>query len=121
MEEQCDAIFEYSDKIVSLHLEYLQKDYDRRIRILCDEGRIEWNWHDEFFLIKEHQKPAQKISTKNQFDVNQLYVDELKDFFNLIEKQQTVHDLNQHHAMVNTELMLAMHRSSLGGKKVQLI
>lgn len=121
VEEQCDAIFEYSDKIVSLHLDYLQKDYDRRIRILCDAGLVEWNWHDGFFLIKEHKQPVQKISTKKQFDVNQLYVDELKDFFKLIKKQQKGHQLDEHHAIVNSELMLAMHKSSMSGKKIQLI
>lgn len=121
VEEQCDAIFEYPDKMVSLHLDYLQKDYDRRIRILCDDGVIQWNWHDEFVLIKEHKQETHKIASEKKFDVNQLYVDELSDFFKLINNHQTNHQLDEQYAISNTELMLAMHQSSMSGKKIQII
>lgn len=121
VEEQCDAIFEYSNKVVSLHLDYLQKDYDRRIRVLCEEGVVQWNWHDNYILVNEHQKQIRKIVNEEKFDVNQLYMDELKHFFELIDHSQKRHELNHEHAIANSELMMAMHQASVRGKKIELI
>jgi len=111
VEEQCEAIFEYPDNQISLHLDYLQKDYERSIRILGVNGKIRWNWHDNYLELKTYQEAAQKIHQPDPYDINQLYLDEIKDFFSLIDKKQFVHGLDQNHAIANSELILAMHDS----------
>ena len=108
VEELFEGILIYKDKLVSLHLDYLQKDYDRRISILCDEGSIRWNWHDNEVIVKKHKEETQVIPLHN-FDVNQLYIDELKSFFTLIENKKLDHSLDARHAFNNTEITLAMH------------
>ncbi len=108
VEEMADAVFEYEDKVVTLHLDYLQKDYDRRIRILCDEGSIMWNWHDQRIEVKKHGEALEFVEIKD-FDVNQLYIDELKDFISLIDTQMVSHSLDFSHAISNTTLLLKMH------------
>ena len=100
VEELLEASLNYDDKLVTLHLDYLQKDYDRRISILCDEGSIRWNWHDNEVVISKHKDSVKKIPLQS-FDVNQLYIDELKHFFKLIEKQEVDHDLNHRHFFIS--------------------
>lgn len=110
-EELCEAIFRYPWGLAGIHLDFLQKDYDRRIRLLGAEGKIEWNWHENRLLLKKHGQDEQEIPL-GLFDVNQLYLDELKYFFSLIEKHQITHGLDLPYAITNTTWMLGMHQSS---------
>ena len=113
-----EAIFEYNDKIVTLHLDYLQKEYDRNIKILCDEGKIIWNWNENKVILKNYKEQAVELSLPEKFEVNQLYKNELNDFINILHNNQQHHSLNFQHAVFNTELMLLMHQSILEGAKL---
>ena len=118
VEEIAEVIFEYNDKLVTLHLDYLQKEYDRNIRILCDDGKITWNWHDNKVVVKKYKEDVAEFPIANKFEVNQLYIDELKDFIGLIEDSEVNHPLNLKHAISNTELLLCMHQSNLREQKI---
>ena len=120
VEEMAETIFDYNDKMVTLHLDYLQKDYDRNIKVLCEDGKIIWNWHDNKVLVKKHKRDVIEHGVLSDFDVNQLYIDELKDFIDIIETSKLDHPLNFNHAASNTELLLQMHQSSLKGEKINL-
>ncbi len=111
VEEVCEAIFGYPEKTVSLHLNYLQKDYDRNIKIRCDEGEILWDWHENQVIVKRHKEKSEAITIPEPFDVNGLYVEEVQHFLSLIESGTAAHELDGKHAVANTELMLKMHES----------
>lgn len=119
VEELFEGILIYEDKMVTLHLDYLQKDYDRRISILCDEGSINWNWHDNHIVVKKHKEDIETIPLDG-FDVNQLYIDELLSFFDLIKSNTLEHNLDSKHAIGNTEITLALHKASDNDKKVEI-
>ncbi len=119
VEELFEGTLIYNNKLVTLHLDYLQKDYDRRISILCDEGSIRWNWHDNEVIVKKH-KEEDKTFPLNNFDVNHLYIDELKSFFTLIKNNKLDHSLDSNHAFNNTEITLALHESSEKGRVINL-
>ena len=119
VEELLEGSLNYEDKLVTLHLDYLQKDYDRRISILCDEGSIRWNWHDNEVVISKHKEAIRKIPLQG-FDVNLLYIDELSHFFQLIEEQMVDHPLNHKHAFENTKITLALHEASDTNRTVVL-
>ena len=120
VEEQCEAILEYPDKHITLHLDYLQKDYDRNIKLLGTDGKLLWNWHDKFYTLKLFGQEPVRVEQDDSFDVNNLYLDELKDFFDLIVENQITHSLDAINAIRNTELMLTMHDSNKRGKTVQI-
>lgn len=111
VEEVAEAHFVYADKLVSLHVDYLQKDYDRNIKIWFDEGIITWNWHENRVLIKKH-KGEQREEPLVDFDVNQLYLDEIKAFIQLCNSNTKRHSLDFEYAISNTKAMLAMHQDS---------
>lgn len=116
VEEVVEAIFEYDNALVNLHLDFVQKDYDRQIRILGTEGKICWNWHSNEIVIDKHKATIESIRMK-AFDVNQLYIDELKDFIDIVKGINTKNALNFNYSLINTKWMLAMHHSSKNGKK----
>jgi predicted dehydrogenase len=118
VEELCEAIFKYQDKIITLHLDYLQKDYNRVIDIYCENGKINWNWHDQYITVKESNKPKKKVNFEI-FDLNQLYEEEIKVFFKLIKINQYKHNLDFSHAIINTDLMLKMHESNELNQKIK--
>jgi len=109
VEDIAESIFLFKDKLVSLHIDYLQKDYDRNIKILGSKGKIVWNWHERKIEIFLHKKPID-ILHLDDFNINQLYIDELKDFLFLVRKGKIKHDLDFNHACQNAEIMLEMHK-----------
>ncbi len=120
VEEIAEAIFNYKDKLVTLHLDYLQKEYDRNIKILCEEGKITWNWHDNKVVVKKYKEDSIEYPIMEEFEVNYLYMDELKEFITLIHNSQLQHSLDLDHAISNTALMLLMHQSVLKGEKINV-
>lgn len=112
-DEQCDAIFGYKDKSVSLHLDMLQKKYHRTISITGENGKLTWDWDQNKIIIEKYNSnEVCSYYPENEFNVNQLYIDELKDFFELINCNQTRHPLDMEYAFLNTRLLLKMHQSS---------
>ncbi len=118
VEEHCEAILKYADKVVTLHLDYLQKDYERSVTFYCSEGKILWNWNQQEILIYGHNAELKRITIDLTFDINQLYLDELNDFLRLVFLNQNKHPLDFNNAKVNTELSLLMHKSAKSGKKL---
>ncbi len=110
-DEQCEAIFEYEDKCISLHLDYLQKGPNRSVEIICEKGAIKFNWKNQTLVISEYLQDEEIIQCAN-FDLNQMYIDELKDFVDKAIRNQKTHALDFNHALKNTELMLLMHQSA---------
>ncbi|TVQ65395.1 MAG: gfo/Idh/MocA family oxidoreductase [Balneolaceae bacterium] len=118
-EEMCEALFVYRDMAVTLHLDYLQKTYDRRIRILFSEGTLEWDWSSE--TIQIFPAAGDKVSLYVPMgDLNSLYLDEMKAFLNLAAANQKNHPLDSDYSLLNTRLLLLMHHSSRNGITVDV-
>ena len=105
-EEMAEIIFNYEDKQVSLHLDYLQKDYRRNIRVLGDEGSLTWDWNRSTITLKKIGELENEIFQIADFDVNDLYLDEVADFLDLIEKNRYTHALDFDFALHNTSTLL---------------
>lgn len=110
VEELAEAIFRYPWGFATLHLDFLQKDYSRSINFLGTEGKITWDWLQNKVIINRHNQPREIIEIKT--DSNQLYIDELKDFLNLIKNNKINHPLDFDCALINTQWMLSMHKSA---------
>lgn len=112
VEEMCEAVFRYNEIGVSLHLDYLQKEYDRRLRILFDDGTLEWSWVEEQIRIKPVGKDAIFLNIP-MGDVNNLYIDEMKHFLELAKNSRQEHPLNADHALENSRILLKMHEEKI--------
>ena len=118
VEEQAEFIFEFEDHVTTLHLDYLQKDYERNIVVYGKEGKIFWDWNNNVISVKKHGEDLRQFAHDATFDVNQLYIDEIADFFSKIEEGTSVHGLDKNHALENTWLLLKSHESAKMNKKI---
>lgn len=112
VEESCDSIFGYEKFNVSLHLDLLQKTYNRSIRIYFEEAVLEWNWNPNTIILNPYDKKKIKIHAKKKFDVNNLYYDELTDFINNCNINKVKNNLDLSYAKKNQELLNLMHTSN---------
>lgn len=108
VEEMNESIFSYEGICVSLHLDYLQKEYHRSIKILFDNGIIKWSWGKDEIYVNQYSKKAEKISLKIN-NINDIYLAELQHFIDLSVNSVFSHPLNTEHALKNTEILLKMH------------
>jgi predicted dehydrogenase len=77
--------FEYTDKIVSIHSDYLQRKYSRKCKICDRDGyTFEWIFGNSVRVYSEHGEHV--FSYADTFGVNQLYIDEMRYFLECIEK-----------------------------------
>ena len=111
VEELSESILLYNDKIVTIHLDLLQKKYHRTISILFDEARLDWNWQTNEILISKNLEEIEIIKPNYNFELNDLYINELKHFFYLINNNIFIHSLDFQHALSNTELMLKIYNN----------
>jgi len=111
VEEISESILLYNDKIVTMHLDLLQKKYHRTISILFEEARIDWNWQTNDILISKNTNEIEIIKSDYNFNLNELYIDELRYFFYLINNNIFNHSLDFQHALSNTELMLKIYNN----------
>jgi predicted dehydrogenase len=84
VEDTADFHFTYPDKTIIIHSDYLQKRYARSCKIGLRNGNtIEWKFGDS---VTEYTGETKKVfSYKDSFDLNTLYLDELRVFFRHIK------------------------------------
>ena len=80
-----NLIFE-NECIANIHLDYLQHNYNRNCTIVCEKGTLIWNFigHQLDIYEKETKKWINIIKLKD-YDFNNTYIEEIKDFISLIK------------------------------------
>ncbi len=111
VEEIAEMIFEYEKGVVSIHLDYLQKKYDRRVRILGTNGSIDWLWNEKKIIVNTNEE-IRVIEEDKNFDLNQLYINELNYFIKCILRNSKNENLNFNYSILHTYWMLKMHEFS---------
>jgi len=93
-EDNCIASFEFSNKVLGLvKCDYLQKHYSRGCKIVGEKGNLEWDFNENVVWYKNENKKKKVFQIKN-FDFNKVYIDEIKYFFNCVnKKQKTFNDI----------------------------
>lgn len=67
---------------VNIHMDYLQRDATRRFKFIGSEGMIEGDLRENVFRIFKDDKWDEQ---KEEFDDNQTYVDEMKEFIKCVK------------------------------------
>ena len=92
--------------IGEIHLDYYQKPKTRTCKIIGTKGTIFWD--NEKNTVKIFQFKTQKLKTMlkiSKFDINQMYLDEIKHFKNCIKyKKSTINDVKQGKDTLNIAL-----------------
>jgi predicted dehydrogenase len=106
--------------ISEIHLDYVQRTYERGCHIVGECGSIFWDFNiGEVRWYDSAEKNWITYSQPEQWQVNQMYIDELKHFIECARlRKRTVMPISE--AITVTQLALAAKQSALEGKLISL-
>jgi predicted dehydrogenase len=100
---------------VSIHMDYVQRMLSRTCKIIGEEGTISWDINQgEVRLFKAADKEWHSYPNPPDYDINQMYVDELAHFLRCIDGQE-LPILDVADAARVLEITLAAKESMLSG------
>ena len=118
VEDLADIIFQSKKEIFlcNLHLDFLQKKPQRTFSVIGEKGSLDWDLIDN--TIKLNKKNSSKyLFSGTKWNSNQMYIDLLKDFLNLIEgKKNLTVDLEQ--AVKTIDLIDNIKRIAVQGNNI---
>lgn len=85
-EDLFEGIYEYDNGFIcNTHMDYLQIDKKRNIRIIGSNGAIECDFIKKYIKIFTYGNDEMVIEDQTLFDVNKTYVDELTSYIESLE------------------------------------
>ncbi len=106
--------------IAEIHLDYLQRSYSRSCQLIGEEGTILWDFGEKRVrLYSARTKEWQAFPEQPNFDLNEIYIEEMKHFAQCLEgKANPSQDINT--ARRALEIALAAKESAMTGKLIRL-
>jgi predicted dehydrogenase len=86
-EDIAELTFKFSWGLSSIHLNYLDKVYHRKIELRGTNGNICWNWNENKVHLTDTMNQSRIIQETSNFETNQLYLDELRFFNDLVKNK----------------------------------
>jgi predicted dehydrogenase len=106
--------------IGEIHLDYIQRAYSRTCQIICEEGTIRWDYMAaQVRWYSAHKKTWQYFDTPASWEANEMYLDEMRHFFNCLARRATPEQDVFEAAQVLT-LALAAKASALKPRWIEL-
>lgn len=87
-EDAAEIILRFTTGAIGeIHLDYLQRFYQRNFEFFGESGTIIWdtNAKNVTLLVKDQEK--QIFPLEEGYDINQMYIDEVKHFFDCVKKR----------------------------------
>ena len=94
-EDACVAGFKFNNKVLgSVRCDYLQQSYSRTCKVVGERGNLEWNWSENIVWLRTKDENKKIFQVKN-WDVNQMYIDEIKYFMACVRNNRmTFNDIS---------------------------
>ncbi len=85
-DECVDVILKHNSGTISmLHLDFIQRPGRRMARIIAEYGTVEWDFHAKKVVAFYGKGKGEKENWDYQYDLNEVYLNELKSFFNAVK------------------------------------
>lgn len=120
-EDTAEIIVKFnSGAIGEIHLDYVQRIKSRDCQIIGEEGTVVWNINEGCVkLFKAEGGKWEIFPQKEDFDINDTYIDEMKYFIDYVEKGERAYPDAQDGKKV-LEIAVAAKRSSIDKKLIAL-
>jgi predicted dehydrogenase len=107
-----------SGAISEIHLDYVQRSYERGCEIVGETGSIRWNYNDGCVrLLQAESGRWEDYPQSSTWQTNEMYLDEMKHFLQCVEGgKQTVLPIPE--AVRVTRIALAAKESSESGRRI---
>ena len=107
-EDIAELTFLFNWGIASIHLNYLDKNYHRSIHIKGLNGVLKWDWNDNQIIFQNNHGEKTILFELKNFETNQLYIDELTYFLNLIQDSSIKNPYNFEDSFLFSELLTSL-------------
>lgn len=88
-EDVAEVIVKFeSGAIGELHFDYLQRFYQRNFEFFGETGTIKWDTNEKKVVLLVKDKEKQEFALANDYDINEMYIEEVRYFLNCAEKRQ---------------------------------
>jgi len=77
-----------SGVLSSIHLNFVQRDYRRFYELIGESGTIYWDFHSSDVVVRRGTSQVEDVRASENWNTNQMYVDELTYFFKCIDRQE---------------------------------
>ena len=121
VEDTADFVLRLESRaITSVHLDYLQRAYNRSLKLVGGEGTIIWSYQDNLVKLYSAAERKWQVFEKGvPYDANEMYVEEMKHFLRCIEgKDSPIMDGREGKRILETAL--AAKKSSQFKKAIGL-
>lgn len=89
VEDRVDAILRYDrDLQGSVHLDYLRREYDCKLRISAERGTIEWSYAPHYVEWLNAETGVRTRIEWPTYDGNEMYLDELRHFLRVLDGEE---------------------------------
>lgn len=88
-EDVAEAILQFKNGAVGeIHLDYLQRFYQRNFEFFGEEGTILWDVNLKKVIVKTKANGTGEYPLDEAYDLNTMYVEEIKHFLYCVDKRQ---------------------------------
>lgn len=120
VEDVAEIILEFKNGAIGeIHLDYIQRFYQRNFEFFGETGTITWDTNLKKVVLKSKSSGDMEFPLQDGYDINTMYVEEIKHFLSCVEKRTaTVTPLDKAARVV--EMIEAAKKSSETDKAVLL-
>jgi predicted dehydrogenase len=111
-EALAEILLTYPDGLlVSIHLDYVQRWRQRRCEVIGERGTIAWEARrEEVQRYREDASAPERLGYEPGYDINQMYVEELREFLRCVDERESC-AADVHWAARVTQIALAAKQS----------
>lgn len=106
--------------VATIHIDYLQRPPSRSLKIVCERGKIEWDYFSDRAVVWRESGSEHPIPLPSGFERNSLYRDEVEHFIRAIRGEEQ-NRIPLASAVAALDLSLAALASLEGGSSVPLV
>lgn len=119
-EDAAEIILEFkSGAIGEIHLDYLQRFYQRNFEFFGSEGTIKWDFASRKVILQNKNNGQQEFPLAPDYDLNDMYIEEAKHFLDSVEQRKETIAPVDFGAKV-LRLIMAAKESSAQNKTISL-
>lgn len=120
-EDMAEILLRSKDGVIAnVHMDYVQRVYNRSCELIGEEGIINWSFQDnQVRLYSAKDKDWQSWAPNVPYEVNEMYVAEMEHFLRCIKREEQP-ILGAKEAKGELEIALAAKKSSESGKVINL-